>query len=541
MKLLFVSLDIEGSNIYDPNYFPLGLLILSKITSQLGLEVELLDINELLTKNTYRSGIELVVDKIISINPDYIGFYSRSDLLPRVILVADLVKKSIPETKILVGGPGVFGIEEYIFAYYDFIDLIICGEGEVTIYELFKSGMLSKKLDKIEGIAFKSGNRFVKTNTRKLLDNLDRVPFPERLGCPALPKDYIPVEAGRGCPYNCSFCSTSIFWHRKYRVKSPEVLVDEVYLLMKQYDFKRFTFLHDNLTVSKEYIENLSKEILRREMKFQWGCCARIDNVDEKIISVMKESGCEHIYFGIETGSPKIQKSIGKNINMELIHNNLKLCDKYNMDFTISFVLGFPEEEISDINETLNLAIELSAFNSCNMIQLNYLQPTPITKITAENQDKLYIDDEQIMLSLNRRGLSKSDIERELELVRSHKELFSSYYKIRIKHKFDLYKAVFCFSHMLVYYRKTIQIICIEYKILPLDFFDFVMTHCDDCGNCSLDACDSTYGGNGICSKFDIYIEQLIPEITNFQKFIVKYETQKRNFSITNEYSKNII
>lgn len=538
MKLLYVSLDIEGSKIYDPNYFPLGLLILSKITLQLGLDVELLDINKLLTENNYESSIELVANKIISNKPDYVGFYSRSDLLPRIILVTKLIKLAIPNTKILVGGPGVFGIEKYIFQHYESIDIIICGEGEITTYELFKSGKLSENLEEINGIAFKKKSLFVKNSPRKLMDNLDSVPLPDRIGRPALASDYIPVEAGRGCPYNCSFCSTSIFWHRKYRVKSPKILVNEVYTLMNQYNFKRFTFLHDNLTVSRDYIENLSKEILLHEMNIQWGCCARIDNVDEDIIATMKSSGCEHIYFGIETGSPKIQKIVGKNINMSLIYNNLKLCEKYNMEFTTSFVLGFPEEEISDINDTLKLAIEISTFKCCNMIQLNYLQPTPVTKITSENQDSLYIDDEQIMLNLNRHGISNNEIREELELVKSHKEIFSSYYKIRLMHKFDLYKAVFCFSHLLVYYRKTIQIICLEYKILPLDFFDFVIAHCNDCNNCSLNACDSTCGGKGLCSKFDDFISLLIPDITKFQLYIVQYETKKRNFSIANEYSK---
>lgn len=533
MKILFVSLDVDNHDEYSSNYFPLGLSILAEVTKSMGIHAELFDINLYLKeKRKSKNVLEEIVEEFIEINPDIIGYFTRCDILPRVIKSAEIVKKKMKKVKIFLGGSGVYGNERDILLNFKFIDLIILGEGEKTIRRILSGNLLKE----IPGIAFREQGNVVVNRDVELINDLDIIPIPKRRG-EIRKTDLFQIEAGRGCPYNCSFCSTSIFWKRKYRVRTPKRLLDEIEDLLKYYGNIKFTFLHDNLAVSQEYVEELVAEIKKRELHFSWGCCARIDNINERIIQLLKSAGCTHIYFGIETGSERMQKIIGKNIHLNTIYENMELCNKYGIDTTQSYVLGFPEESIEDIDLTLELAIKLANYTSSKMVQLSYLQPTPGTKVTIENFDKLFLDNSQILLLLKRNEEFIPGLELDLSLIKKYPSIFSSFYKIQLEHSFDLYKCIFCFSHLLVYYKKTLSIVCDKYGIKPLEFYSYIEKNCRDY-KCHLSAIDATMGGKGICRFMGEAIEQIIPNITTVEKYIVNFEMEKRNCSIKMEYKK---
>lgn len=531
MKLKLVSLCIDNFDYYSPTCFPLGLLNISKILKNQKVEVELFDLNKFILENEvdHNNLITYVTIELVKTLPDYIGFYTRMDILPKVLVCAKKIKKLLPNTIILLGGPGVYSIEREIMNNMPFIDLIVCGEGEKIIENLFKGGKLNTRLQDIKGIVFKQNNNVIMTEKNDPINNLDLLPIPEIVKTKIEEKEiFVPIEAGRGCPYCCNFCSTSLYWNRKYRVKSPKRLVEEIKYIINEYNCYKFTFIHDNLTVSENYIESLSKELKQNNLNIEWNCSARIDSMNENIIKLLKESGCNSIFFGIESGSEKIQKIIGKNIDLNTIIRNLELCDKYKMKTVKSFIIGFREELKEDINLTLELAIKVSNFSYNERVQINYLLPIVGTAIVKKNINELNINYRRILLLHDKRN-EKLITKEEKEFISLYPKIFSSYYTLSSNIDLDSYQIAFCFSHLLAFYNKTLNIICGRYGFRPIDLFEYIVKNCDDCNSCAKNALLSTLGGKGVCSYFNKFIYEIMPNITNIEKYIIDYETLKRN------------
>lgn len=522
-----VSLDVDAGGKYNSNYFPMGLLILREIIAKKGLQVDLFDINKYISQNDFKHNtLNDIAKCIVENNPQFVAFFTRCDILPNVLKMAERVKTITLDTTVILGGPGVYGNETDILNNFNAVDIIIRGEGEKTVDRLFCADGL-KDMSDIPGLAFRKNGKLFVTKDVDLIVDLDSIPFAKRDET-IRERDMIQIEAGRGCPYNCSYCSTSVFWERNYRTMSPKRVVDEIQSLILKYRHSDFTFLHDNLTVSEGYVRDLVEEIKNRDLHFYWGCCARIDNVNENIICMLKDGGCRHIFFGIESGSVKIQKSIGKNIDLETIYDNMDICEKYDMSITHSYVLGFPEETDEDVNDTLRLAIKLANYNCSELAQLNYLMPIPSTRITNENLNDLRLDENQILLMQNKYTDQIPGLELDLDYISKYPKIFSSFYKIPVLHSFDLYKAVYCFSHLILYYKKTLKILCEKYKIAPVDLFKLISQKCEDC-DCHKRAYDTSMGGHGVCMEFDKFVMNIVPHFSEMDKFITKYETAKRN------------
>lgn len=531
MNIALVSLELDFDNEYDPIFFPLGLSCIAPILIECGLKVTFFDLNKIVhtKENTYQNFLNDLSDDLLKSQPDYIGFYTRSDLLPRVLLCAEEIKHKNPDVKIILGGPGTFSVELDVLESFPFIDLIVIGEGELTMKELFFHGKLSDNLHLINGIAYNENDKVIITPDRELINDLDSLPYPIRFMelDKALIQNKIPIgiEAGRGCPYECSFCSTSPFWKRKYRVKSPKRLLDEVEILYNR-GYTYFTFIHDNLLVSEKYVLELADEFRKRQLNISWLCSARIDNINETIISSVKESGCESIYFGIETGSSKMQKVMGKNIKIEDIDNVLAICDKYKIKSTKSFIVGFEEETLNDINDTLYVAIKTANCRWNGLVQLHYLMPTPGTQVAAKRKNKLILDQKQISGVSYKRG-SKYFDEKESLLIAKYQNIFLNFYKIECTLPIDLYDISYCFAHWIYYYPKTLYILCIEHKIAPIDLFIRISKNCSDCGHCVDRAISSTIGGDGICTNPLLSISDIA--LSPMDNFIINYEMNRRN------------
>lgn len=531
MNIQLVSLELDFDKDYDPIFFPLGLSCIAPILIECGLNVTFFDLNKTihLEKRVYNDFLEDLAEDLLNSELDYMGFYTRSDLLPRVLLCAEKVKNKCPNIQIILGGPGTFSVESEILENFPFIDIIVMGEGELTMKELFCSGKLSDDLSLINGIAYKKNKKVIINPERELVEDLDSLPYPIRFT--EIDKAYIQnnvpigIEAGRGCPYDCSFCSTSPFWKRKYRVKSPKRLLDEVEILYNK-GYTYFTFIHDNLLVSEKYVLELADEFRKRQFKISWLCSARIDNINELIVSSVKECGCDSIYFGVETGSSRMQKIMGKNIKIEDIDNVLAICDKYKIKSTKSFIVGFEEETLNDINDTLYVAIKTANCKWNGLVQLHYLMPTPGTRVAANRRNRLILDQRQISGISYKRG-SKYFDEKETLLIGRFQSIFLNFYKIECTLPVDLYDVSFCFAHWLYYYPKTMQILCIEHKRTPLDLYDKIRKNCSDCGQCVENAITSTIGGNGICTNPLLYLSDI--ELSAMDKFVINYEMIRRN------------
>lgn len=207
------------------------------------------------------------------------------------------------------------------------------------------------------------------------------------------------IEAGRGCPYGCTFCSTSIFWGRNFRVKLIDSLLDELEFFYNKYGIKKFRLEHDLFTANKKYVLEFCEKLTSKGINITWGCSSRIDILDEALMKALKVSGCTAIYIGFETGSQIMQRKLNKNIKVDSSDIKLLNLHNYGFDLTISFIYGFPEETELDLKDTIRL-IEFLYCNNMGKIQLHKFIPLPVTAETHKVMDKLVLDSSDIDISI---------------------------------------------------------------------------------------------------------------------------------------------
>jgi Radical SAM superfamily len=211
------------------------------------------------------------------------------------------------------------------------------------------------------------------------------------------PRRAIYIEAGRGCPFACTFCATAPFWERKYRVKPVQRLIEEMRFLYEQYGYNGFMLVHDLLTVDKQFIYNFSEALIESRLPVEWMANHRTDIDLHGLLPKMKTAGCWAMFFGIESGSARLQKTMHKGLKREGVVSTIRgLCD-LGIASTCSFVIGFPDETPDELSLTIATGAELKLIGA-GLVQFHRLRiwpPAPLSysKLPAQfDVDSLRIE-----------------------------------------------------------------------------------------------------------------------------------------------------
>jgi anaerobic magnesium-protoporphyrin IX monomethyl ester cyclase len=166
------------------------------------------------------------------------------------------------------------------------------------------------------------------------------------------------VIATRGCPYECTFCSSPNFCKRKVRFRSPENIVAEIKYLVEDYGVKEIHFEDDNLTMKKKHTETLCRLILENGLKISWACPngIRADRVDRNLVRLMKQSGCYFFSYGIESANEDILRKAKKKVSLNAIEESIRMANSEGISTQGFFVFGLPGETRETINETISFA-----------------------------------------------------------------------------------------------------------------------------------------------------------------------------------------
>lgn len=405
--------------------------------------------------------------------PQLISLYTMCNTHHYAILLANEIKRIHPECTVCLAGPQASIVAKETLENYPLIDFIAIGEGELTIEGIIQ-GVRTNDYSRCTGIAFRENGNVIVIPNEELIQNLDELPLLDYSLLNFIPHDIISIEVGRGCPFSCTFCTTNEFWKRKYRIKSPQRIFSELSYLYYEYGIKKFGFEHDLFLVNKQAVIELCELIIEADLKIRWGCSSRLDCIDEDIMSIMAEAGCYSIFFGIETGSLTMQKVIHKNLNLSLIGPLIIQLKKYNIAPTFSFIYGFPEEKISDIEDTLRLMYYLyeqyrvNFFAGDATVQLHKLMFLPGTPITNN-----FIND-LVPLSFLRTDVQSSETHWNdfyiIEML-GNKKIFPQFYGLQNVEQTELAVLdVFFAAHLL----HIIEYIDCTYKALLTHFAEHI-------------------------------------------------------------------
>ena len=248
------------------------------------------------------------------------------------------------------------------------------------------------------------------------VDDLDALPLPAHELTPR--SLAATVESGRGCPWTCSFCSTSAFFARKHRARGAASLVDELTVLAQR-GVAHVTFTDDIFTVNKRQVLALCDELDRRPPGIAWGCSTRIDCVTPQLLARMAAAGCQGILYGVETASPRMQKVMGKRLDIRKVVPTMQATLAAGIRPYCTFIYGFPEATPEDLALTTAMVCKLAVMGV--NVTAQTLAVLPDTPYAHSHGAQLQFDG---YTSLSRAALTHAELAR----AAADPGLFSSFH-----------------------------------------------------------------------------------------------------------------
>lgn len=351
---------LQNDFVPDPSamytFAPVGLLALAAIVrSEFHEDPVLFDLNRHIINGRipldatfYRSAAE----QICAHEPDVFGFMTECDSYHHVLQITEQVKRLRPACVCVLGGPHASAVARPTMERCAYVDAIVVGEGERTFPDLL-AAVAERRGGSVPGALMRTGPMaFVDGGARPLAASLDELPMPAYDLYHGSPEEEVFIEAGRGCPFKCTFCSTAPFWQRRHRVKSPGRILEEIRVVQERFGSRRVHFTHDLLTTDKRWVADLCHTLIAAGTPVKWTCSARTDTVDRTLLELMATAGCSAIYFGVESGSARILHEIQKDIPIDESLEVLRQCRAVGIRPNAGFIAGFPTEDRASLHDT---------------------------------------------------------------------------------------------------------------------------------------------------------------------------------------------
>lgn len=409
---------------------PIGILTLAAILEERAITVEIVDLNRLYYRyiRSRKRGdfCSFVAREFASRSCDVYGFSTICSAYPLTLRIAREVKRSHPHALIMLGGPQASAVDTATLRSFPFIDLIVRGEADETLPLLLDAVADARGFAAIPGVTFRSGGKIVHNPDAPVILDLDRLPMPAFHLYPGLETcQTVPLEAGRGCPFSCKFCSTNGFFGHRFRLKSPGRVIEQMRFIRQNYGNTRFNLIHDMFTADRQRVVGFCEALLACGEPFQWVCSARTDCIDDELIALMARAGCTGVFFGIETGSARLQKAISKNLNLSQAAARIRTSVRHHINTTVSLITGFPDEERRDLWSTIAFLMDAARFEGAKP-QLHILAPLAATPIYEQYRDRLAQTD--VLSDESFHGWRQDPADR--ELIRSYPEIFPNFYAL---------------------------------------------------------------------------------------------------------------
>jgi len=336
---------------------PLGLLSIATYLTEKGHTVKIYD------RAAEGGGVDKYLD---SFYPDVVGissltFGSFNDALK---LSKTVKKRDIP----VVWGGQIPSLVPEIVLKEGTVDCVVIGDGEIAMLKLLDAFSTGKPLSGIEGISYiENGEIFI--NKQRELADLSLFPvidwsfvdprkyFIRNVSC----KRTLHVYSSKGCPGQCTYCYSPCFSRGKWRARPLEYIIREIKYLVDNFKLDGIYFADDLISPNKDYLSSFCGAMKASGINFFWGCNMRADTCTMEELQMMYDSGCRWILFGIESGSKERQKSIKKRLDLDKTRITVDWCGEIGILTTTSFIVGYPDETVAELKETVSYMLELNS------------------------------------------------------------------------------------------------------------------------------------------------------------------------------------
>ncbi len=346
----FLAEDPKEREIMRP-YVPLGLLYLSSHLRQHGFDAEIYD-------STFGSKAELFQE--LAHGPaGILGVYGN--LMTRGNVLEIVRRGKAAGWSIVLGGPEPANYaEEYLAAG---VDVIVAGEGEISLESLVRTEMNPANWPNVPGIIYGSPDGSIcRTPPAPLIQDIDGQPWPDRERIDMQKylaawrahhgQGSISVITARGCPYHCNWCSHSVYG-KTHRRRSPRGVVDEVEFLLNRYQPEMLWLADDVFTIHHGWLFEYAAEMRRRSIRIPFECITRADRMNERVAETLAALGCFRVWIGSESGSQHILDAMQRGVTVEQVRTAVSLCKRHGIQTGMFLMWGYEGEELEDIEATV--------------------------------------------------------------------------------------------------------------------------------------------------------------------------------------------
>jgi len=313
----------------------------------------------------FYDGDEQIIEA--SKSADIIGFGCTSPQYKHGLHLAKQIKQK--NNHIVFGGIHPSVLPEKMLAE-NCIDAVVIGEGELAMLQLVQ--------DVTHGLDI--SRRSYRT---KYFTEVDELPFPDREAIKNernIQQAYhdgglriTSVLSSRGCPFRCSFCCSRNLWQHQTRFRSPLNIIDELEDLVLDWEIQFVKFADDTFTINRQQVVDFCKLKMERGIEIPYGANAHISTIDREILGYLTESGCQELWYGVESGSPRILREMHKSIDIEKTKEVFRITKEFGIKTRAYFLLGTPIETVEDIDMTERLCDELQP----DIVGFTLLAPFP--------------------------------------------------------------------------------------------------------------------------------------------------------------------
>ncbi|OGP71525.1 MAG: hypothetical protein A2Y80_02460 [Deltaproteobacteria bacterium RBG_13_58_19] len=339
-----------------------------------------------------------VVDAALAFEPDLVGLSVLTPAEPPSRAISQAIKRLRPECWVVWGNVHATCFYEEAIAQ-GYADVVNFGEGEERLVQIAAAYPDKEALAAIKSIAYGSQGQVVVTAKGETIDNLDDLPYPAwdlfpvekfmpdarltrkaKIGHGEV--QALPILASRGCPNRCTFCcmSTDKALGRKYRMRDPIKVVDEIQHWVETYDCRTFFLMDLCFPLNKKHALTICQEIIDRRLDISWMAETRVDYADPEVFQALKKAGCSRLNFGLESGVQRLLDRLKKGFTLEQARRAVVLAHEAGLEAEGLFIIGLPGETVEDTWETVRFAKELKL----NLAKFNLLVPYPGTALYEE-------------------------------------------------------------------------------------------------------------------------------------------------------------
>jgi anaerobic magnesium-protoporphyrin IX monomethyl ester cyclase len=324
---------------------------------------------KLVEQALYNLTTEQVRQRMAAFRPDLVCFSCLSVEADEMHELAAITKQLFPEVPVWVGGP-------HASVFYDWeietgnVDAACIGEGEQTFIEMVQAWLEGRPLDGVPGLALSRGGQFATTAPRAPIADLDSLPLPawDLIDLHRYDREWSMngfvhstpwaiIFTTRACPYQCIYCHC--IFGKKVRKRSIENVMAELELLVKQHGVREIHIVDDIFNLDLERAKAICDRIIAQKLdiKIAFPNGLRGDRMDRELIRKLKKAGCYSITYAVETASPRLQKRIKKNLDLEKVREVIAWTDEEKMICRAFFMLGFPGETLEELKMTVDYAV----------------------------------------------------------------------------------------------------------------------------------------------------------------------------------------